>query len=98
MQQPQAEDFKLRVPREGEIVGHVEALQGAKRLIVKCADGKTRMCRVPGKLKKIWIREDDYVLVVPWEIEGDKKADIIWRYKRVEVENLIAKGLIPKNL
>lgn len=89
--------MRLRLPREGELLGRVEALHGARHLTVKCADGKTRMCRIPGKLRKIWVREGDYVLMTPWEIECDTKGDIIWRYKRVEVAHLNARGVIPKN-
>jgi translation initiation factor 1A len=88
------EEFRIRLPREGELFGRVEALHGAKHLTVKCSDGKKRMCRVPGKLRKIWVREDDCVLVKPWEIEGERKGDIIWRYRRVEVDWLRAKGYL----
>ncbi len=78
--------FRMRLPREGEIFALVEALHGGKRMTVKCADGKHRMARVSGRLRSIWIREGDYVLIEPWTIEGDKKADIVWRYRQVETD------------
>ena len=74
------------MPKEGEIFGVVEALHGAKHFTIRCADGLTRMCRVPGKLRKIWVREQDVVLVKPWSVESEKKADIVWRYKQVEID------------
>ncbi|MBI1973849.1 translation initiation factor eIF-1A [Candidatus Micrarchaeota archaeon] len=88
------EELHIRTPREGEIMGHVEQLHGAKHMLVKCADGKMRMCRVPGKLSKIWVREDDYVLVLPWSVESDKKGDIAWRYRQVEVDWLRRNGYL----
>jgi len=34
---------------------------------VRCADGKERTARIPGRMqKRVWIREDDIVLVEPW--------------------------------
>jgi translation initiation factor 1A len=88
------EGFRVRLPRGGEMFGTVEALHGAKHMTVKCADGKRRMARVPGKLKKIWVREGDYVIIIPWEIESDKKCDIVWRYKRAEMDFMRRKGLV----
>ena len=41
---------RVRFPREGEILGIIEQLHGFAKMKVKCVDGKTRMCRVPGKL------------------------------------------------
>lgn len=87
-------EFRVRLPREGEIFGLVEQLHGSRRMKVKCADGKMRMCRVPGRLKRIWVRTEDYVLIKPWEIEADKKADIVWRYRGAEVDWLRNKGYL----
>ena len=83
---PQDQEFRVRLPREGEMFGSVLQLHGGKHMTVKCADGKMRMCRIPGKLKKIWVRENDYVLVKPWSVETEKKGDIAWRYKQVEID------------
>ena len=76
------------------MLGIVEALLGANHIKVRCLDGKTRMARIPGKLKKrIWIREGDVVIVVPWEFQ-DEKADVIWRYTNPQVEWLEEKGYL----
>ena len=85
----------LRMPREGEILGVVIGTVGGGRLMVSCKDGKERLCRIPGKIRRfIWVRDNDIVIIVPWEIGGDKKADIVWRYNKYQAETLRMKGLI----
>lgn len=91
------EVFRIRLPKENEVMGRVQQLHGGKRMTVKCADGKLRMCRIPGKMKRFWVREDDYVIVKPWEVEADKKGDIVWRYTRINLDWLRNKGYL-KNL
>jgi translation initiation factor 1A len=72
---------RLRFPKEGEVLGVVLGLMGGSRMKVACKDGKERMCRIPGKLKnKIWVKEGDVVIVRPFQIQGDIKGDVIWRY------------------
>ncbi|MEW6721898.1 MAG: translation initiation factor eIF-1A [Candidatus Micrarchaeota archaeon] len=86
---------RLRFPREGEVLGVVIGLMGGSRMRVTCKDGKERMCRIPGKLKnRIWVKEGDVVIVKPWEIEGDKKGDIIWRYFPLQARILKEEGHI----
>jgi translation initiation factor 1A len=61
-----------------------------------CADGKSRLGRIPGKLKKrMWIREGDLVIIKPWEFQ-DEKADIIWRYTKTQASYLSRKKMIPE--
>ena len=89
------EEIRLRMPRKGEIFGVVAQLMGGARMLVQCADGKERLCRVPGKIKRqIWVKEGDVVLIEPWSVEGDAKADITYRYTRLQVEALRRKGLL----
>ncbi|MEM3882182.1 MAG: translation initiation factor eIF-1A, partial [Candidatus Methanomethylicaceae archaeon] len=86
---------ELVLPGEGQLVGIVAQLLGFNRVKVKCADGKTRICRIPGKMiKKIWLREGDLVLVAPWDFQSDQKGDILWRYDRNEIKILKSKGLL----
>jgi len=86
---------KTRMPRGNEIIGKVMLLLGGSRMKVDCQDGKERICRIPGKIRrKIWIREGDYVLVVPWEINGDKNGDISWRYSKIQSTYLKQRGII----
>ena len=87
---------RVRTPnkKEGEILGTVVSMVGANRVVVRCTDGVTRMCRIPGKMKKrIWIREGDVVIVVPWDFQ-DEKADVIWRYTGPQVNWLERKGFL----
>lgn len=85
----------LRMPREGEILGVVIGTVGGGRLMVSCKDGKERLCRIPGKIRRfIWVRDNDIVIIVPWEIGGEKKADIVWRYNKYQAEALRNKGVI----
>jgi len=89
---------RIRLPGEGEVFGVVEQHVGACRMYVKCDDGKVRLCRVPGRLmRKMWVKERDLVIVKPWEIQGDKRGDIIHRYTSTEVFWIKKKGLL-KNI
>ncbi|EHP85887.1 translation initiation factor eIF-1A [Methanotorris formicicus] len=99
--QQEGQPIRVRIPRseENEILGIVEQMLGASRVRVRCMDGKMRLGRIPGKLKKrIWIREGDVVIVVPWEVQGDKKCDIIWRYTKTQVDWLIKHRYLDKLL
>lgn len=86
---------RVRVPRGREVIGKVETRAGANRMIISCFDGKTRNCRVPGRLKRaLWIRPGNIVLIEPWEFEGDKKGDIIFSYTPAAVSWLEKKGYL----
>jgi len=85
---------RLRVPRKGEIFGIVEQMSGFDRLRVRCKDGHVRMCRIPGKIRKrLWVRANDVVIVRPWTVQSDEKADIVYRYTRTQLYWLEKKGL-----
>ena len=71
------------LPSKNDVLGVAVKMLGADRIMVKCQDGKERLCRIRGKLKRrVWIREGDIVLVSPWDFETDKKGDIFWRYRK----------------
>jgi translation initiation factor 1A len=85
---------RVRLPHGGELLGEIQSLSGASRFIVYCKDGKTRTCRIPGRVRRrIKIRVGDIVIVKPWEIE-DEKGDIIWIYTRTQAGWLHKKGYI----
>ncbi len=89
------QDYRVRLPRKGEVLGVVIQLMGGARMTVQCVDGKERMCRVPGKIKKhIWVIEGDYVIVAPWSIEPNEKGDIAYRYTKVQADHLRRMGII----
>jgi translation initiation factor 1A len=84
----------LRMPDDDEVFAVVTDMLGANRVKVRCADGKERTARIPGRMqKRIWIREDDVVLVEPWDWQ-DEKADISWRYEKSEADQLRREGHI----
>ncbi|VVB57089.1 Translation initiation factor 1A [uncultured archaeon] len=88
---------RVRLPREGEILGVVVGNVGGGRLQVQCKDGKERLCRIPGKIRRnIWVRQGDIVLVEPWKIEGEKRGDVIWRYNHLQADWLRNKGYISR--
>lgn len=88
-------EVRVRIPKRGEVLGMVESLLGANRLRVRCQDGKIRLGRIPGKLRKrVWIRAGDAVIVKPWELESEDKGDITWRYTSTEANVLRRKGIL----
>jgi translation initiation factor 1A len=88
---------RVRLPRQNEILGIIEQRVGGIRMLVRCADGKTRNCRVAGRLKKkLWLREGDVVLIELWEFDKDR-GDIIFKYTPSAVSWLKNKGYL-KNM
>jgi translation initiation factor 1A len=83
------------MPKDDEVLGVVEQLLGASKMRVSCKDNKVRLCRIPGKLRRrIWIRAGDIVIVKPWVVQGDVKADVVWRYTKPQVNRLMNQGII----
>ena len=90
-------EFRVKLPREPEVFGMLVTRLGGSRSNVKCADGKVRITRIPGRLRKrLWVREGDIVIVEPWEFGGDKKGDIIFKYRKNQVVFLKKKGYLDK--
>ena len=84
---------RLRLPKGKQSFGLIEQRLGGNRMKVRCLDGKTRVCRIPGRLKrKLWVREGDFTIVEPWEYCGDQKGDIILKYKPSQVQYLKNSG------
>jgi len=89
------EEIRVRLPRNGEILGKIIAMLGANRIRVECNDGKERICRIPGKMKKrVWTRVDDIVLIKPWEFQPDERGEFVWRYTKNQAYNLKKKGYL----
>ena len=89
---------RIRIPKEGEMLGIVELMLGSDKLRVQCNDGKERVVRIPGKLRKrVWIRVGDLILIQPWKVMSDRRADVIWRYTRTQAGWLEKKGYL-KNI
>lgn len=82
------------LPRGEEVIGVIEQRLGGNKMLVNCLDGKTRNCRVPGRLKrKLWLRPGDVVIVEPWELDKNK-GDVILKYKPNQIEWLKKKGYL----
>jgi len=65
------------LPKNNQVLGLCEQRVGGSRMKVRCMDGKNRICRIPGRLKRrLWVRDGDILLIEPWELGGDDKGDV----------------------
>ncbi len=86
--------MRAPLPKDREVLGIIEQRLGGNKMMVSCLDGKSRNCRVPGRLKRrLWLRPDDVVIVEPWELD-DNKADILLKYKPNQVAWLRKQGYL----
>ncbi|MCD4666309.1 translation initiation factor eIF-1A [archaeon] len=91
------EPIRVKVPRGRQVLGIIDQRLGGSRMRVRCLDGKTRICRIPGRLKrKLWIREGDTLLIEPWEFEQDTRGDVIFKYRPNQIDWLKRKGLLKE--
>ncbi|MBI4163008.1 MAG: translation initiation factor eIF-1A [Candidatus Aenigmarchaeota archaeon] len=92
-------EIRLKKPGQGETLAIVESMLGTNKLRIMCQDGKARIGRIPGKLRKrVWMREGDVVIIKPWDIQGEKFADIRYRYNPTEASLLRRKGILKISL
>lgn len=99
--QGQEEEYiRLPLPNRNkkEMFAIADRLMGGSRINVICADGKARMARIPGRMKrKQRVRAGDLVIIKPWDIQNDK-ADIVFRYRRTQAMILSRRRLIPEEI
>ena len=43
---------RVKLPRGKEVMGIIEQRLGGNKMRVDCFDGKVRICRVPGRLRR----------------------------------------------
>ena len=91
---------KIRVPlpkeRIGEMFAIADQILGGRKVRVVCADGETRLARIPGKMRRRqWVREGDLIIVQPWDFQ-DAKADVKKRYTKTQSLYLSRKGVLPE--
>lgn len=87
----------IKLPRGRQTFGILERRLGGSRMKVRCLDGKPRICRIPGRLKRrLWVREGDIVIVEPWEYSGDDKGDILYKYTKNQAVYLKNRGYLSK--
>ena len=85
---------RVKLPRENEVLGIIEQRLGGNKMMVNCLDGKSRNCRVPGRLKrKLWLRPNDVVIIKPWELDKEK-GDVIFKYRLNQIAWLKKKGYL----
>lgn len=90
------EDVNVEADEDTEVYGMVTEMLGANRVLVRCYDGEERTCRIPGKMrKKVWIREDDLVIIEPWDWQ-DEKGDVVHRYENKPADILFEEGIIEE--
>lgn len=99
-EEPEEEYIRLRLPKKdkNEIFAIADRLMGGSRINVVCADGKSRLARIPGRMKRRQrVRAGDLIIIKPWDIQDDK-ADIIFRYRRTQAIVLSRRKLLPEEI
>ena len=93
----QMEISRIMTPRGKQTYGVIEQRLGGSRMRARCLDGKTRICRIPGRLtRKLWVREGDVTIVEPWEYSGDEKGDIVYKYTPTQLSFMKKKGYLKQ--
>ena len=88
---------RVRMPKGKEMLGTVLEVLGSSRFRIDCNDGKERICRVPGKLRRsVWVKVGDIVIISPWDIQEDERGDVIWRYTPAQVNWLLRNGKLKR--
>jgi translation initiation factor 1A len=86
---------ELVLPSSNDVLGVAIRPLGFDRILVRCQGGHERLCTIRGKMKRrVWIRDGDIVLVSPWDFQSDNRSDLIWRYTKVQAEQLRGKGYV----
>lgn len=92
--------IRVKMPNKkvNEMFALAEQILGGRRVTVLCADGETRMARIPGKMRRRqWVREGDLIIVWPWDFQ-DAKADVKHRYTKTQSMYLSRKGVLPPDV
>jgi translation initiation factor 1A len=90
--------LRVKLPRGKEILGIIEQRLGGNKMMIKCMDGKSRNCRVPGRLKrKLWLRPGDVVIIEPWELDNNK-GDVLFKYRPNAIDWLKKNGYLQEEV
>ena len=90
---------KVKLPTRNQQFAVVIEMSGGSRMKALCEDGKTRMVRIGGKLKRrMWTRMNDLIIIQPWPIHEDSNADLVYRYLPTERNWVIKRDIIPEEL
>jgi translation initiation factor 1A len=88
-----------KLPKDNMQFAVIREFHGGSRFTAFCEDGKTRMVRIPGKLKRrMWCRVNDLILIKPWVVQSDIKSDLVYRYLPAERNWLYKRNMVPEDL
>lgn len=92
---------ELVTPEEGQEYGFVKDMLGNGRINVYCEDGKTRVGRIRGSMRrfkhKVIIGAGDIILISRRDYEDDK-VDVIHKYTFEEANSLSYHGELPETI
>jgi len=90
---------KVKLPQRGEQFAVVIEMSGGSRMRALCEDGKTRMIRIGGKLKRrMWTRINDLIIIKPWPVQGDIKAELVYRYLPAQRSWILKRDILTEEL
>lgn len=99
-EEQQEEYVRLRLPKrnQNEMFAIADRLMGGSRMNVVCEDGKSRLARIPGKMKRTArVRAGDLLIIKPWSVQ-DEKADVVFRYTKTQSKILSRRKLLPEEI
>jgi translation initiation factor 1A len=95
------ENLRIPVPEKeaNEMFAIVNRVLGGSRMNVQSDDGKSRLARIPGRLRRRMsrIKMGDLLIISPWDIQ-DEKADILYRYRKNQIRFLRKRNMLPTNI
>jgi translation initiation factor 1A len=95
------ENLRIPVPEndENEMYAVVNRVLGGSRMNVQSADGKSRLARIPGRMRRGMgrIRMGDLIIICPWDVQ-DEKADILYRYRKNQIRFLSRRNMLPTEI
>jgi translation initiation factor 1A len=95
------ENLRIPIPetKENEMFAIANKVLGGSRIDVHSEDGKSRLARIPGRMKRRMgrIRMGDLIIISPWEIQNEK-ADIIYLYRKNQVRFLNNRNMLPDEI
>jgi translation initiation factor 1A len=95
------ENLRIPVPEnnENEMYAIVNRVLGGSRMDVSSSDGKSRLARIPGRMRRRMgrIRMGDLIIISPWDIQ-DEKADILYRYRKNQIRFLSRRNMLPTEI
>ena len=90
---------RARTRKHGQLYAVVREMSGGSRMVALCEDGLTRMIRIGGRFKKrMWVREKDLIIIKPWVVQADSKADLVYRYLPTERKWILSRDIIPEEM